>query len=263
MLLFWVKPFFRSVFAASPEKFTLTLWLRHFTRLSSGQVIGTTAGLSQGVTFVKENGNNWLQKFQTILLTHCHLPCCSELLNSRWGWVFDLLKIYQGSLLLSLWPSKLRGGVATAWKQWEFGDLREQEVDKRLCWLCRLTVLAGCQLRECNIICSKLPAHTKWHGAVSDSSFSCHPEHTSAKKNAHTLFFSNQPNTHSNASQFYINFPRIYTVHVSWNPREYVLYVCNNSLRTLIECMQLCFFFSVPFCRYACLWLFIMIFSGL
>lgn len=58
-----------------------------------------------------KQGNNWLQKLSEdppdtlpppLLLRY-------ELLNSRWGWLFDLLKIYQVSLPSCPWPSKLRG----------------------------------------------------------------------------------------------------------------------------------------------------------
>lgn len=80
-----------------------------------------------------------------------------ELLNSRRGWLFDSLKIYQSSLPSCPWPLKLQA----------VGDLRGgKKLTNDFSGLCQLTALAGCQQRECNIICSKLPAHTKWHKAV-------------------------------------------------------------------------------------------------
>lgn len=50
------------------------------TRLSCGHEIGTTAGLSGGVIFAKENRRiTGCGRFQRILLTHCCLPCCSAM----------------------------------------------------------------------------------------------------------------------------------------------------------------------------------------
>lgn len=112
--------------------------------------------------------HNWLQRLSEDPPETLPAPLLlwDQLLSSRWGWLFDLLKIYQVGLPSCPWPSKVRGGAATVWGKWAFGDLRGQEVDKRLCWLCRSTALADCQQRECIIICSKLLAHTKWHKAA-------------------------------------------------------------------------------------------------
>ena len=158
---FWLLPFCR--FHIPPEKSALASRLHQLTHVFP---VGTKSAQPLGCQTVsilqRENrGTTGCRSFQRILPTPCRLPppllLWDELLNSRRGWLFDSLKIYQSSLPSCPWPLKLQA----------VGDLRGgKKLTNDFSGLCQLTALAGCQQRECNIICSKLPAHTKWHKAV-------------------------------------------------------------------------------------------------
>lgn len=135
------------------------------TRLSCGHEIGTTAGLSEGVVFAKrKQGNNWLRRLSEdppdTLPPPPLLLLYDELLNSRWGWLFDLLKIYQVSLASFSWPSKLQDGGGAAPRCQAFED--KKPPNDFVGW----AVWGGCQQRESTIICSKLQTHAEWHKAA-------------------------------------------------------------------------------------------------
>lgn len=126
------------------------------TRLSCGHEISTTAGLSEGITFAKENrGKNSLWKLSedpsdTLLLP---LLLCYKLLNPRQLTLWFIKDLLGESAVTPLTFKVVRCGG---------GGFEGQEVDKRPLWLFQMTELAGCHRRKCNIICSKLSAFTKW-----------------------------------------------------------------------------------------------------
>lgn len=102
-----------NIMIASPHTSFLWAWNRH-----------NSWAVRRCHSCKRKQGSNWLQELSEDPPDTLPPPLllCYELLNSRWGWLFDLLKIYQVSLPLCPWPSELRGGTVTAWRKGACGD---------------------------------------------------------------------------------------------------------------------------------------------
>lgn len=142
--------------------------------LSCGHGISTTAGAVRRCHFfilfilpdksrdVLEGYGGFLRRFPTMSQS----PAAALLRAAKTppgSWLdLDLLKIYYGESSSCPWPLRIRGSAV-----W---DARGPGVDRRPPdFFFPVTAVAGCQQRKCDIICSKLSAHTKWHKAAHTS----------------------------------------------------------------------------------------------